>query len=107
MSKRVKRLPEDFLLKVSLGITCEFKFKSTEANFSAQYTGKLTLLEQLPNSGWTILGKETIDSINLFISSGRYFHWHVDTGVRHETKYLAGKRYPVSFTRSVSGIDPA
>jgi len=105
MSKRVKRLPEDFLLKVSLGLTCEFKFKSTEANFSVN--NNLILLEQLPDSGWTILGNETIDSVNLFLSSGRYFHWHVDTGVRNQTQYFIGKRYAVPAFRSIPGIDPA
>lgn len=100
MSKRVKCLPEEFILKVSLGITCLFKFKSKEANFKAFFMGDLYLMKQLPDAAWTNTGIETIDSINCFISSGMFYHWHVDTGVRGIESYLKGKRFPVYFERS-------
>jgi hypothetical protein len=93
--KRVKSLPEQMILKAELGLESLFKFKDKKYMY-LYYIGEKLMRKLYNEVTWEILHEhKTIDSVNAFLASGRFYHWHVDLGVRETNKYRMGRRYTV------------
>lgn len=94
----VTKLPDAVVLKAELGIDSSFIFKDKEYTYQALLGKVCFMTRRVYNEpAFKIMeGYKSIEQINAFLASGRFFHQHVDLGIREEGFVRSRRRFNLS-----------